>query len=101
MVSILLIKKESLKKWIKVGHLDQLALLQLFTPLSGASAGPQGAEVGGNAGEGGVAEQEVERGGGAPRLAGGHTRSLHPREAGLLPAQVWSEELSKEGRRVN
>ena len=53
-------------------------LLQLFTPLSGASAGPQGAEVGGNAGEGGVAEQEVERGGGAPRLARGHTRSLHP-----------------------
>ena len=44
--------------------------------LPGAPAGPQGAEVGGNAGEGGVAEQEVERDGGASRLAGGYTRPL-------------------------
>ena len=82
MVSILFIKK-----WLKLGIWPNRHCPS-YLPLSGAPAGPQGAEVGGNAGEGGVAEQEVERGGGAPRLAGGHTRSLHPGEAGFIPAQV-------------
>ena len=51
-------------------------LFDSYLLLFGAPAGPQGAEVGGDAGEGGAAEQEVERGGGAPRLPGGYTRPL-------------------------